>query len=340
MKLRIHFILSAALMLPLLLLQSCKEEETTKEYMDGSIIVDHDMPTYVQPGEKYTFKPSGITAPDGTPVAYYFTAPLTGVKDTLKTDGSVYEYVVPDKLGTYNLSCIAYAVQSSDKYYVSSATYTFVMVKDDPVNGSVTNYAPSGDFSKVKIEGRDYYTGKAAGLEWLRSNLCIVKRDASGNEITGRSFKSSPAMQYLFGGYYTWEEAQTICPEGWHLPSEAEWVDLLKSVGAPADLQPMQSSPSGAGKLMVNAYFNGSAMWDYYRGVDIQNVALGAIPVGYAEILGGKYKYSGYMEYAVFWTSDEYEGKGVYRYLFEQFDNVYVGMGDKQSFAASVRCVR
>ena len=147
-------------------------------------------------------------------------------------------------------------------------------------------------------------------------------------------------MQYIFGAYYTWEEAQEACPAGWHLPSEQEWVELLKSLGAPSDLEPLHNSPSGAGKLMANAEFNGSRMWDYYRDVTISDISISAIPVGYANVADGKYTFTGLYQYSVFWTSDEYEGKGVYRYIFEQYDNVFVGVADKQSFAASVRCVR
>ena len=80
MKVRIHCILFAAFML-LVLPQSCKKDDETKEYMDGSLVVDHVMPTYVQPGEKYSFTPHGITAPDGTAVAYYFSVPVVSIKD-------------------------------------------------------------------------------------------------------------------------------------------------------------------------------------------------------------------------------------------------------------------
>ncbi|MDR2541336.1 MAG: hypothetical protein LBD11_06335 [Candidatus Peribacteria bacterium] len=30
-----------------------------------------------------------------------------------------------------------------------------------------------------------------------------------------------------YGNYYTWKEAQEVCPTGYHLPSKEEWQDLL-----------------------------------------------------------------------------------------------------------------
>ncbi len=339
MKLRILCILSAALVLPVLV-QSCKEKEETKEYLNGSLSVEHDMPSYVQPGDKYTFTPSGVTAPDGTPVGYYFTSPITSRKDTLKNGATSFVYEVPDSLGTFTLSCNAYAVESYDKYYITSSTMSFVVVSDNPNHASITNVPHSDSDSRVYIDGRLYYAGKSGSLTWLRSNLAVVRRNDSGDEVFGRSFRCSKAMQNVFGGYYTWEEAQSACPAGWHLPSDAEWVDLLKSVGAPRDLEPLQTSPSGAGKLMVKARFNGEYMWDYYRDVNITNDALSAIPTGYANVTDGEYVFYGVSDYAMFWTADEYEGKGVYRYIHKEHDNVYVNVADKQSFAVSVRCVR
>ena len=304
MKLRTLCILSVALMLPLFV-HSCKEKDDTKEYMNGTLVVDQEMPVYVQPGEQYTFTPSGISAPDGTAVGYYFSTTVNSRRDTLKNGATSYVYEVPDSLGTFSISCVAFAVESSDKYYVSTSSLSFVVVSDNLEKGSISNMQYSGEDENVYIDGRKYYARETAGLTWLKSNLSVVRRDDKGNEVFGHSFMSSPAMQNIFGGYYTWEEAQTACPEGWHLPSEAEWVSLLKAVGAPSDLEPMQTSSRGAGKLMVKASFNGEPMWDYYRDVNITNYALSAIPTGYARVVDGQYYFSGVFDYAMFWTSDE-----------------------------------
>ena len=339
MKVRLLGILSAALLLPLLI-ASCKKEEETKEYMTGTLYMDCEMPSYVKPGDVFTLKPHGVTAPDGTAVGYYVTSPITGKKDTLKYEGAAYEYVIPASLGTYSISCVAYPRESSDKYYVTSASITFTVVSDDPDDGSITDVNRHPGDTQVSFDDRTYYAENIGGRSWVRSNLSHVERDGNDKEVFGRSFMNCPAMQNIFGAYYTWEEAQTVCPSGWHLPSEAEWVAMLKEVGAPADLAPLQDSPCGAGKLMVKARFNGTLMWDYYRNVNIEDKALSAIPVGYATVSGDTYKFSGYNQYAVFWTSDEYMGSGVYRYIFQEYDNVFVGTADKKSFAASVRCVR
>ena len=334
MKLRYISILTAALALIVCL--SCKKQEETKESLTGTMKVDHNMASYVKPGDSYTFSPSGVTVPDGTSVRYYFTAPISGIRDTLDA-GGVYKYEVPDTTGTFTLTCTAYPVESSDKYYVKSGTITFVIVDEAK---TLTGIGRSLGDTRVWIEGQEYYAQKIGGHDWLRSNLRIIRRNEEGQEVFGHSFADSPAMQNIFGAYYTWEEARTACPSGWRLPSESDWVDLLKAVGAPDSLLPMETSPSCAGKLMVKAYFNGALMWDYYRAVNIKNEAISAIPAGYAGIVGDKYEFFGELDYAAFWTSDEYEGKGVYRYIYKEYDNVFVGTASKDSFAANVRCIR
>ena len=336
MRFRTVIILFAAVALASL--TSCKKEEETKEYMEGNLKVKHEMPPYVKKGDKFSFTPSGVTAPDGTSVGYYFTA--FGKTDTLRNGAASWVLEVPDTLGTFSLTCAAYPVESSDKYYNTSGYISFAVVSDDEYNGSLTNIAHHVEDTKLYIDGRTFYSFRAGGKDWLRGNLCTIRRDENGKEVFGHSFADSPAMQNVFGAYYTWEEAQTACPSGWHLPTESEWIELLKDAGAPEGLRVLESSPCGAGKLMVKACFNGELMWDYYRTVTISDKFMSAIPVGYCEFGGNKTLYLGYLEYAVFWTADEYEGQGVYRYIYKDSDSVYAGTADKKNFGASVRCVK
>lgn len=327
----------AAAALAILALASCKKEEEEKVYMDGTLTLTGSIPKYVEPGSKYTFSASGITAPDGTPVGYYFTDPVTQKSDTVST----YTYVVPNSLGTYSLTCVAYSVESASKYYSSSKSVSFTIVSDSITDGSLQGIPHYTDGGLVTMYSRSYDTFKAGTAEWTASNLAYIKRDSDGKESYGHSYAGCPAMQNILGAFYTWEEALTACPDGWHLPTDGEWVELIKLAGGPSDLQPLQDSPKGAGNMMVKCTFNGSALWEYYRDVNIQNSThLCAIPAGYASLGKDTHNFTGFGSYAAFWTADELDGKGVYRYIYQEHDNVFVGLGDKDSFAASVRCLR
>ena len=325
------------LLLPLLALcalVSCKKDEVEKTYMDGEFKLSHNVPQFVKAGEIYTISVTGVEAPDGTEVGYYFTQPITKRIDTTAT----YKFMVPDSLGTFAVVCTAFPVESSDLYYTSSTSVTFTVVDE---NKTLSELLLSPDAGTATLYSRTYYTIPKNGDEWVCSNLSYIERDASGKETFGHSYKDSPAMQNIVGAYYTWEEAQTACPEGWRLPSDQDWVNLIKTSGGPETLVPFQDSPSGAGNLMARLTFNGIMMWEYYRGVKVTGDAfMGIIPAGYASIAEDKYNFSGFGSYAAFWTSDELDGKGVYRYIYQEYDNVYAGLADKSAFAASVRCVR
>jgi uncharacterized protein (TIGR02145 family) len=139
-------------------------------------------------------------------------------------------------------------------------------------------------------------------------------------------------MSDVFGRYYSFEEAQTICPEGWRLPTDAEWA-------AAAEAYDNQMAA-----LMGNAYFNGNLMWEYWPAVgDITNESgLSLIPAGYA-MISSNTLFKGLNEYAAFWTADavaDEEGMAYYRYIICNQPEFMTGKGDINTFGASVRCVR
>lgn len=49
----------------------------------------------------------------------------------------------------------------------------------------------------------------------------------------GRPYNSSPANEAIYGRLYSWAEANTSCPPGTHLPTNAEWTTLETAIPAP-----------------------------------------------------------------------------------------------------------
>ena len=111
------------------------------------------------------------------------------------------------------------------------------------VNGSITitSAVPDCD-GVVDYGGYSYETVQIGTQCWLTENLRIAE-DAAGNEI-GTPLFDDEANVGKFGLLYTWYEAmgveegetpaaaefvQGICPEGWHIPSHADFM-VLKSV--------------------------------------------------------------------------------------------------------------
>ena len=315
----------------------CKKDDDTKtKSLSGE--VELLVPQFVEPGYTKTFAIDTLmtlSCPDGYPVGYYFTDPATSKRDTLvDVNGKIlkktFTFTAADKLAEQTLTVTGF-VSPDAKYSSKTASAKFLIVRSGlDGTGSITKFetsASSGSFKDAR-DGREYYYKQLGDQSWMRHNLAWTG--------AGRAFLRYEVMNDIFGRYYTWEEAQTACPEGWRLPTDAEWTALSSGAEAGKDI------PGLAGKVMGDLYFNGSKMWEYWREVKITDeYRLSVIPSGYGVVSGdGTVDFKGLYTYAAFWTSDEAAGKGVCRYIYQDKDVVYRGLMSKTDFAASVRCVK
>ena len=328
-----YLMLLSAAVLGLASCSSDDEDETL--YLDGTIKLS--MPAYVAPGYSKSFQVDTLTSlsrPDGEAIGYYFRCTSFAVLDTVKkvteTSAREFTFTVPDSLGTFSLTVSGF----SPDYSSSTASVSFTTIKVGRGEGtSVTDYdlKEEEDVFEDPRDGQQYYLTKVGDTWWMRDNLAWAG--------AGKPFKYCDIMSSVFGRYYTWEEAQTACPEGWRLPKESDWMNLVRSVGATA--QDYSTVYDVAGHLMENVKFNGSEMWPFARYVRIKNSArFSAMPVGYILFAGDDQQFEGFDEYAVFWSGEEAGEGGACRYIYKEQDYLYYGSRDKTSFGASVRCVR
>jgi uncharacterized protein (TIGR02145 family) len=257
------------------------------------------------------------------------------------SDGS-FTHKFSDTLQIYTVYCYAY----SEEYTNSSASKVTMVVSPGP-EGSVSNTGinPETDpYITVDEEHKFYYT-TIGNLDWFRWNL--------GYTESGAPYVNSYAMDGVLGRYYSYDEAMTACPEGWRLPTDKEWLEMLQTVDSSlTGLEPFNTIPGVASKLMGDVRFNGEKAWEYWPAVgEITNASgLSIIPAGFAMLSGknaeGYYSkaiFKGYLDYAVFWTADTVEGEedmAYYRYIIGNQPEFMLGKGDVTSYGASVRCVR
>ena len=184
MKFRNLFILAAAAIL--LCLSSCKKKETEKTYMAGTLAFTNDIPYYVMSGQKYALSGSGITAPDGTAVAYCFSNSANNKRDTVYTAPATVEFTVPDTLGTFSITCTAFPVQSSDKYYVSAESRYFVIVSDKPGTdeGSLTGWEDCSGFAPISAAWT--MTPPASTCSAMRMRTAPLCKISSADTIPGK----------------------------------------------------------------------------------------------------------------------------------------------------------
>ncbi len=320
-------------------LSSCKEDDTAeKGYVSGSVNIV--FPEYVNPGYTKSFNVDTLMTlgrPDGGDIAYYYTDVKSGKRDTVAVGKDIRKQVFKitspaDSLGP--MSFVFGGFCPDEVYYGRTKTVKFVAVSPG-VNGnaSLTNY-PEAATEYVYVDERDnrrYHYTAIGNTYWMIQNLAYTG--------SGYSYKNSPAMDNVFGRLYTWDQAQTACPEGWRIASDEDWARLAARYGENATVG--EDYTGLAGELMGDIYFNGDKMWEYWREVRITNESLlSIIPVGYGFVEDGNCSFEAYGKYAAFWTSDSVGEDGVCRYIFENKDLVYYGVMPKSEFAAAVRCVR
>jgi len=64
------------------------------------------------------------------------------------------------------------------------------------------------------------------GYTWLGENLNYI--DSSGS-ISNEDLDIYTAKQY--GRLYTWNAANRVCPSGWRLPSQLDWINIIDEFG-------------------------------------------------------------------------------------------------------------
>ena len=90
------------------------------------------------------------------------------------------------------------------------------------------------------IDGNSYNAVQIGEQVWMAENMRAV-HDRNGNEIAiHESGYRTPCRDYpynnpknveKYGYLYSWEAAMRVCPEGWHLPTDAEWMQLEVAAG-------------------------------------------------------------------------------------------------------------
>ena len=301
-----------------LALTACKDDEETtlSKSLSGSMTVE-SMDAFSNPGDSYTFHVGGLSlASDETDqtkeIVYYF-------KDGDYVDTTTtFTFIVPDTLGTYSITASA----TAEGYYTKTTTLSTMVVSERTLTDTGLE-GKEPDFTDTR-DNKKYHTVAAGGKTWFAQNLAYFVKDAEDNYTFGHAYANAKAAEDIFGGFYTWADAQAACPEGWHLPS----ADEFDALGA------------DAGALMCNARFNGEPLWEFWPSVKITNsTGFAALPYGYATIVDGAYTFYGINDYAYFWVDNA--GAPMCRSIYVKDPDIKVwGSPSATDFAVNVRCVK
>ena len=170
-----------------------------------------------------------------------------------------------------------------------------------------------GSFTDSR-DGKVYKTLTIGTQTWMAENLAY--KASSG------CWAYHDSISYIAYGYlYNWETAKTVCPTGWHLPSDAEWTTLTNYLGG--------ESVAG-GKLKSTSDWNSPNTGTNESGFT-------ALPGG-CRYDGGKFSSIGI--YGDWWSSTEFDTSSAWgRYVYNCFSWVSRNYSSKYS-GFSVRCMR
>jgi uncharacterized protein (TIGR02145 family) len=223
------------------------------------------------------------------------------------------------------------------------------------------------DSATIKdIDNNSYKAVKIGNQWWMAENLKVT-RYADGTAIplvedsaawvalgyTDQAYcwyDNSTSNRDTYGGLYTWAAAmngaessgvnpsgvQGACPNGWHLPSDAEWMELEIHLGmdqANADDWGWRGTDEGGKMKEV-----GTSHWNSPNTGATNESRFSAIPVGFRDSELGGFLEEG--NYATFWSATE-AGESIswYRSLF--YDRADVDRNNAEmNIGLSVRCVK
>jgi uncharacterized protein (TIGR02145 family) len=229
------------------------------------------------------------------------------------------------------------------------------------------------------IDGNEYQTVKIGDQWWMAENLKVTRYrngDAIPTGLSNTQWESTTSGAYAvyphgggeteddveginsneeiitaYGKLYNWyavNDSRGLCPEGWHVPTDAEWtvlVDYVVAQGYPNEWD----NPNGAGNALKSRRQVDSPLgapwatsehprWNSHRrhhGLDVSGFS--GLPSGYREDTGIFYNF-GYS--GTWWSSTEFVGGFVWqRTIYYELSHLIRSNGVKRD-GRSVRCLR
>ncbi|MFC2101160.1 fibrobacter succinogenes major paralogous domain-containing protein [Bacteroidota bacterium] len=171
------------------------------------------------------------------------------------------------------------------------------------------------------IDNRDNQVYKAIHIGsqvWMAENLNYYVDNGSW------AYDNNLSSTSIYGRLYDWQTACNVCPDGWHLPSDAEWATLTDYLGG----------ENIAGGEMKETSTN---HWQSPNTGANNNSGFAVLPGGNRNNYG-IFVNMGY--YTYFWSSTEsYSDYAWTRLLYYNNIDVYHSY-DLKALGFSVRCIK
>ena len=203
-----------------------------------------------------------------------------------------------------------------------------------------------------------YNTVQIGNQCWMRENLRSTHY-ADGTAIAAGTTSSTTTAYYYplqgdftYGYLYNWKAVmrnssnsqsnpsgvQGVCPNGWHVPSDAEWDELQNYVSSQSHYLCNGDNNNVAKALAAKTGWVSSTGTCTVGNIQVSNNATGfsALPAGHN--YGGSY--TNYGTAATFWSSTEAGSANTFDRSVDYSNAVFTRSNHPKGYGFSVRCLR
>ena len=190
-------------------------------------------------------------------------------------------------------------------------------------------------------DGQSYDVVKIGNLTWMAKNLNFETAMSACPENDSRNCKR-------LGRLYSWAEAKTVCPEGWQLPTKADFESLIAAAVLAGESGAVPNASSAVQNNKAGVVLKARDGW-FKKGNGSDALGFKALPAGYgfANVVASgpasSNKFDGIGGYAYFWsaTEDSENRESNAYYLFLAFNSKAASVNSfSKSDLRSVRCVQ
>lgn len=259
--------------------------------------------------------------------------------------------------------------KSAEHQYETSGTYSAKLeVKDTggltdehtvdvEVTGGTGGWIPCPGTETVSYGGQTYNTVLIGDQCWLKENLNVGtmipgENDMEDNgEIEKYCYDDDPENCETYGGLYAWDEmmqyvieegTQGICPPGWHVPTDAEWMILEGAADSYYGIGDPEWDDTGNRGIDVGYNLKSTYDWNDFinPGAGIDLYGFTALPGGWLNgSWGNHFDYR--HKYSYFYTSTEGSDNAAWYRSFQYINQAsYRYIDWPKDFGMSVRCLK
>ena len=242
---------------------------------------------------------------------------------------------------------MAYTAGDQIKYKSSSIGYTSIVTEIPTSSANVHfNYTKAMD-----IDENEYNVVTIGTQIWLVENLKTTKfrngdlipnitaANTWGTTTTPAwsDYSNSAANGTKYGHLYNWYaavDAKNIAPEGWHVPTDAEWTTLTTYVsthlGTSVNIpKALASTTDWASHLLANALGNNTAINN--------STGFSVLPSGYRDGAGAS---NSITYYSFLWTTLELNATTAWCRWFDYSTTTVIRVNGQKKSGYAIRCVK